>query len=78
MRINRLVQLLLLLETTKADQPVHCLRDKIYGLWEFQVNTQVENINLFETNEVCSHQLTNKVQLMNKDHKFSFAQSETW
>jgi hypothetical protein len=42
------------------------------------VSTDVQNLNLFETNEVCSHQLTNKVQLLEKSHQFSFAQEEVW
>ena len=44
-----------------ADQPSHCLREKIYGMWEFHVSKDVENINLFETSEVCTHQLNNKL-----------------
>ena len=72
MRLHSLAQILLL-TSTKADQPVSCLREQVYGLWEFHVNTQVDNVNLFQTNEVCSHHLTNKVQIIEKSHSFSFA-----
>ena len=32
----------------KADQPVHCLRQDIYGEWTFKVSKEQELINLFE------------------------------
>ena len=62
----------------KADQPVHCLRDDVFGDWEFTVNTQTENVNLYQANEVCTHQSPNKVQIISKDHEFKFAKSETY
>jgi len=37
----------LLLGLTKADQPVKCLREHMYGEWNFHVNQEVENVNLF-------------------------------
>jgi hypothetical protein len=38
-----------------ADQPVHCLREKIYGEWDFHVSKDIQFINLFQTREVCTH-----------------------
>jgi len=31
----------------KADQPVHCLRDNVYGQWEFHVSTDIQTVDLF-------------------------------
>jgi hypothetical protein len=31
----------------KADQPVHCLRGQMYGVWNFYVNQQSDEVNLF-------------------------------
>lgn len=28
-------------EKVKADQPVHCLRDKAFGVWDFHVSSSV-------------------------------------
>ena len=39
----------LLLNSVFADQPVHCFREEIYGLWEFHVSTQIEEVDLFKT-----------------------------
>jgi len=52
-------------EVVKADQPVHCLREQMYGVWNFHVSKDKGNVNLFESNELCSHSLPNKVQLVN-------------
>ena len=48
-------------DVVKADQPVHCLRENMYGIWNFHTSKVQENVNLFEINEVCSHSLPNKV-----------------
>ena len=56
----------------KADQPVHCLREQLYGVWNFHVSKEKALVNLYETDEVCSHNVPNKVQLVNSDHKFAF------
>ena len=68
----------LLLGLVTADQPSHCLREKVYGMWEFHVSKDVGHVNLFETEEICTHQLTNKLQIIGVDDKFSFAQEEVW
>jgi hypothetical protein len=56
-----------------CDQPSHCLRGEVYGMWEFHVSKEVESVNLFETNEVCTHQLNNKLQILGIHQQFSFA-----
>ena len=62
----------------KADQPVHCLRDNAYGEWDFHVSTEVNNVNLFQTQEVCTHERPNHIQIMSKDHQFTFEKEEVW
>ena len=62
----------------KADQPVHCLRESVYGLWQFHVSKDTANVNLFDAKEVCTHQLSNKVQMISKEHQFSFADEDVW
>ena len=61
----------------KADQPVHCLRQEVYGDWTFHISKESESVNLFDVAEVCTHQLPNGVQFINNDFKFSFAQEST-
>lgn len=45
----------------RADQPVHCLRGQLYGVWNFHVSKVEENVNLFDVDEVCTHKLPNKL-----------------
>lgn len=35
-------------QAVKADQPVHCLRQDIYGDWTFKVGKEAEVVDLFE------------------------------
>lgn len=56
-----------------ADQPVHCIREELYGIWNFHVSSDKSNINLFDTKELCTHAVPNKIQMVNKSHDFSFA-----
>ena len=63
-----------LMSEVKADQPVHCLRDSIYGLWEFQISKDTQNVNLFQAEEVCTHKLPNRLQFINSQYKFTFAE----
>ena len=53
-----------------ADQPVNCLREKIYGIWDFSISKDLQSVNLFQSREVCTHAQPNKVQLITKDFKF--------
>jgi hypothetical protein len=62
----------------KADQPVHCLRDDAYGEWDFHVSTEVDSINLFQADEVCTHKRPNHIQIMNEAHQFKFEKEEVW
>ena len=57
----------------RADQPVHCLRQDIYGDWTFHVGKDQELVNLFEVGGLCTHRRPNGVQVINRDFKFSFA-----
>ena len=34
-----LLAALLMAGSAKADQPVHCLREQLYGVWNFHVST---------------------------------------
>ena len=52
---------------------MHCLREKIYGEWDFHLSTDIQFVNLFETKEVCTHQLTNRVQILAQDQQFKFS-----
>lgn len=54
----------------RADQPVHCLRGQLYGVWNFHVSKSADKVNLFKVDEVCTHKLPNKLQILSKDHKF--------
>ena len=54
----------------KADQPVHCLRDDVYGDWEFTVNSDVDTVSIFDAKEMCTHQSPNKVQIVSAAHEF--------
>ena len=38
----------------------------------------MDKVNLFEVDEVCTHKLPNKLQILSKDSKFSFAQEDVW
>jgi hypothetical protein len=70
-----LITLLLLSSShhsVRADQPVHCLRENMYGLWDFHVSTDTQNVNLFDRKEVCTHNVPNGLQFINKDYKFQF------
>ena len=37
-----------------------------------------EFIDLFQTQEVCTHQIPNRVQVLSSDHKFSFKNEDAW
>lgn len=69
---------LLLNSTVKADQPVHCLRGQVYGVWNFHVNKATENVDLFQVKEVCTHTMPNKLQVISKDHQWKFEKEDVW
>ena len=31
----------------RADQPVHCLREQTFGVWNFKVHKETQQVNLF-------------------------------
>ena len=62
----------------KADQPVHCLRDYVFGEWDFHVSQQVESLNLFQTTEICTHMRPNHIQIIDANHKWKFAKDDVW
>lgn len=33
--------------SVRADQPVHCLKDDVFGTWDFHVNSDINTVNLF-------------------------------
>ena len=78
------INVLLLLGIAKADLPVHSISkqdpstDKLNGYWYFHVSKTVDTVNLFQTKEVCTHNIPNKVQTIKKDHKFSFESEDVW
>ena len=45
----------------RADQPVHCIREELYGIWNFHVSSDKSTINLFESKELCTHAVPNKI-----------------
>ncbi len=55
-----LVNILVLLQNVKSDQPVHCIRGQVYGTWNFYVSQNTEQVNLFETQQDCTHMIPNK------------------
>ena len=47
-------------------------------MWEFHVSKDTNKLNLFETKEICTHSLSNKVQILGQNHQFSFANEDVW
>jgi hypothetical protein len=69
---------LCLLGLVKADQPVHCVRDKLFGEWYFHVNSDDTTVNLYQTRDLCTHAVPNKIQLVNAEHKFYFQKEDVY
>ena len=72
------VILALFLGTAKTDQPVHCVKSQIAGEWRLHVSKEEAIINLFETADVCTHTLPNRLQIINEEHVFQFAKTDLW
>ena len=64
--------------SVKADQPVHCLQDDVFGEWEFVANAQADTVNIYSAADVCTHQRPNKVQIVSSSHIFKFPKEEKW
>jgi hypothetical protein len=67
-----------LLGLVKADQPYRCVTETAKGTWDFHVSAEKQTINLFESNEACSHNLPNKVQVVDPNFKFYFEKEKIW
>lgn len=65
-------------EQVLADQPVHCLKDDAFGEWEFHVSQTVDTVDLFQTQEVCTHRTPNIIQIVSGDHAFKFDKEDVW
>ena len=59
-----------LLEAAKADQPVHCLSSDVLGNWTFHISEDQQLVNLFESEDLCTHKQPNGLQIITGDHKF--------
>jgi hypothetical protein len=57
----------LILGSVSADQPVNCLRQNFHeNIWNFYVSQDTQKVDLFKTRELCTHNIPNKVQIMNE------------
>lgn len=57
---NNLFGILGFLASSRADQPIKCPKtggdvNYIGATWTFHVGTESDKINLYQTNEVCTH-----------------------
>ena len=66
------------IKLVKGDQPVHCLRENLYGVWDFHVTANPQTINLFDSREVCTHNIPNGLQFISKDYQFQFESDQVW
>jgi hypothetical protein len=58
----KLLTLTLIINLAQADQPVSCLRTLVHEqVWNFHVSQDTQTQNLYETKEICTHQMPNKV-----------------
>lgn len=55
---------------SKADQPVHCLRTEVEGIWEFEISADNPAFDIYDTHSVCTHLLPNKLQVVTTDFQF--------
>jgi len=54
-----------------ADQPVHCLKNDVLGDWTFEVIADSYLPDLFGSLSVCTHELPNKLQIIEPGHVFN-------
>jgi len=47
-------------------------------VWRFHVSQRTDTVNLFQTDEVCTHKLPNKLQMIGKEHEFKFDKEDVW
>jgi hypothetical protein len=48
----------------------------IGSTWKFVVSDKVERVNLYEVDQVCTHQTPNALQIVTKDMDWKFASSD--
>ena len=47
-------------------------------MWHFYATEQADKVNLFQIDEVCTHKLPNKLQIISNDHEWSFDNADSW
>lgn len=52
--------------------------ENVKGVWDFHVSTEEQTINLFESNEVCTHKQPNKLQVVESSYNFQFDKASIW
>lgn len=72
-----IISYLLLIGKLRADQPVSCL-GQAEGAWNFHISAEIQNINLYDSSEICTHKLPNKLQILNQYDNFKFDKEEVW
>ena len=71
-KFNTIGSIILLLGEIKSDQPVSCL-GQAEGTWNFHISSEVQTVDLFDSKELCTHKLPNKLQIMTQHDNFKFA-----
>lgn len=54
------------------------MKDDAFGVWDFHVSKDIENVDIFNTNEICTHKRPNHVQIISADHQFAFKNEEVY
>ncbi len=71
----------LLLATVAADQPVRCSDRNPYvgSTWNFHVSGGgPQEVDLFDSKEVCTHEMPNKMQIIAESYQFAFESEQLW
>ena len=70
--------LLLLASTVKADLPVKCPKQStsIGSTWTMHVDPNVQNLNLYQQNQLCGHNLPNRIQIIDDKYKFEIQNAQ--
>ena len=66
----KLLTTILFLTAARADQPVHCLKSQVEGKWTIYVQTESFEPDIFNINEICTHNIEQKLQVIQKDHEW--------
>lgn len=78
-----LVTTTLVIPTVKCDLPVSCKKsggDVSYvgSIWSFHVSQDQKEVDLYEQQEVCTHTMPNKVQIIAQSFGFQFENQASW